>query len=106
MDRATATVADSSIDLATKFHLHDGKMTVQRSQDCTPILELCKAQHNEGITGSSEMRLAAKLPFVVIENYCNVNNVEFSEVMNNPVHMKRMLNDPQLSGFRIWKGRV
>ena len=106
MDRATATVADSSIDLATKFHLHDGKMTVQRSQDCTPILDLCKTQHNEGIHGSNDMKLAAKLPFVVIENYCNVNDVDFAEAMRNPIHLKRMLNDPDLSGFRIWKGRV
>ena len=106
MDMATATVADSSIDLATRFHLHDGKMTVQRSQDCTPILDLCKTQHNEGIHGSSDMKLAAKLPFVVIENYCNVNDVDFAEAMRNPIHLKRMLNDPDLSGFRIWKGRV
>lgn len=106
MDRATATVADSSIDLATKFHFQDGNMVVQRTQDCTPILDLCKSQHNEGIHGSSDVKLAAKLPFVVIENYCNVNNVEFSEAMRNPIHLKRMLNDPDLSGFRIWKGRV
>lgn len=106
MDRATATVADSSIDLATKFHFQDGKMIVQRTQDCTSILENCKTQHNEGNHGSSDMKLAGKLPFVVIENYCNVNNVEFSEVMRNPIHLKRMLNDPDLAGFRIWKGRV
>ena len=98
--------ADTSLDLSTKIHIHDGKVTFQRTQDCTPILERCKAQHNEGMTGSSDMRLAAKLPFVVIENYCNVNHVEFSEAINNPVHIKRMLNDPQLSGFRVWKGRV
>ena len=106
MDKATTSVADPSLDLATKFHLHDGNMTVQRTQDCSPILELCKAQHNEGIHGSGDMKLAAKLPFVVVENYCNVNNVDFSEVMNNPVHIRRMLNDTALSGFRIWKGRV
>lgn len=106
MDQATATVADSSLDLATRFHLHDGNMTVQRTQDCTAILERCKAQHNEGIHGSSEMKLAAKLPFIVIENYCNTNNVDFAEAMRNPVHIRRMLNDPDLAGFRIWKGRV
>lgn len=95
-----------SLDLATKFHMNGDRMVVQRSQDCTPILEQCKAQQAEGLTGSSDMRLAAKLPYVVLENYCNVNNIEFKEAIQNPVHIKRMLNDPDLSGFRVWRGNV
>ena len=95
-----------SLDLATQFHFHDGKMTVQRTQDCDPIAELCKAQQSSGNVGTSEMKLAARIPFVMIEAYCNRNNLEFSEVMQNPVHMKRMVNDPDLSAFRVWKGRV
>lgn len=95
-----------SLDLATKFHFHDGNMVVQRTQDCTAILEQCKTQQREGRTGTSEMKLAAKLPYVIVENYCNQHNLEFSEVIQNPVHIKRMLNDPALSGFRVWEGRV
>ena len=95
-----------SLDLATKFHFHDGKMTVERTQDCDPIAELCKAQQASGQVGSSDMKLAARIPYVMVEAYCNRHNVEFSEVMQNPVHMKRMVNDPDLSAFRVWKGRV
>jgi hypothetical protein len=93
--------------LGTKFHFHDGNMTVQRTQDCTPILDLCKEQQATGNVGSSEMKLAARIPNVVIENYCNVNGVSFQEVMapKSP-HIKRMLNDPDLAGFRVWRGRV
>lgn len=96
----------SALDLQTRFHIHDGNMTVQRTQDCTAILDNCKAKHNEGIHGSSDMRLAASLPYIVIEAYCNQHNLTFQEVMQNKVHIKKMLNDPDLSGFRVWKGRV
>jgi hypothetical protein len=61
---------------------------------------------NEGITGGKEMRLAASFPDVLVERYCNQNGIEFSEFMQNPVHVKRMCADPDLSGFRIWTGRV
>jgi hypothetical protein len=52
------------------------------------------------------MRLAASFPDVLVERYCNQNGIEFSEFMQNPVHVKRMCADPDLSGFRIWTGRV
>jgi hypothetical protein len=94
------------IDLDTKFHFHDGNMTVQRTQDCTPIAERMKALHNGGHHGSSEMKHAASIPFVIIEDYCNKNNITFHECMSNKEHMRRMLNDPDLSAFRVWKGKV
>jgi len=28
------------------------------------------------------------------------------EFMANPVHVRRMLMDPNLAGFRVWEGRV
>jgi hypothetical protein len=75
-------------------------------QDCTPILEDAKARHNAGFHGSSDMKHAARLPMVLIEKYCNLNGITFAEWMQNPVHGKRMLSDPDLSEFRIWKGQV
>ena len=81
----------NALDLETKIHLHDGSMTVQRTQDCTPILNYAKEQHLSGAHGTSEMKL---------------NNIELHEWSSNPVHLKRMLNDPDLSHFRIWPGRV
>ena len=95
-----------SLDLETKIHSIDGNTVFQRTQDCTAILESCKRQQNEGVTGTSDMKLAAKLPFVVVENYCNQHGVSFADVMKQPIHIKRMLNDPDLSGFRVWNGRV
>ena len=97
---------DSALDLETKFHFHDGSMTVERVQDCTPIAEYTKEKHNVGLHGSSEMKHAATLPFVIVEKYCNLNGIDFRECMDNPEHIRRMLNDPDLQAFRVWKGRV
>lgn len=70
------------------------------------MLEEAKALRSHGMTGSSEMRHAAKIPTSVIENYIARLGITFHEVMANPIHINAMLNDPELSGFRIWQGRV
>jgi len=95
-----------ALDIGTKTSLHDGAMTVERFQDCTPIVEHTKALNREGFHGSSEMKHAAKIPYIIIERYCNDHNILFSEFMQNKEHMKRVLNDPALAAFRIWPGRV
>lgn len=99
----SSTIADA---LQTRIVEEDGKMHIGRFQDCTPILDYAKRQHNEGHHGSADMKHAARIPNVIIERYCNDHGIEFSECMNNRDHMRAMLNDPSLSGFRIWKGNV
>lgn len=95
------------MDIGTRIHTTDsGDVTFERVQDCTPILEHATALHNEGIHGSSEMRHAASIPFVIVERYLNDHNITLAEFCSNREHVKRMLNDPSLSGFRIWRGRV
>lgn len=94
------------LDIGTKIHTHDGNVTFERVQDCTPIAEYAQAMHNEGHVGSSEMRHAAKIPMVIVEKYLNDNNITFSEFMGNREHVRRMLNDPANSMFRIWKGQL
>lgn len=92
--------------LDTRFAVEDGTLYVQRSQDCTPIAERAKRMHNEGQHGSSEMRLAADIPYVIAEKYCNENGVTFAEFMANPVHIKRVVEHPDNTMFRVWKGRL
>ncbi len=95
------------MSIGTNIHAHhDGSVTFERVQDCVPIAEFAKASHNEGFVGSSEMRHAAKIPFVIVEKYLNDNNLTFSEFMSDKTHAKRMLSDPDLAMFRIWKGQV
>jgi len=95
------------MDLATTGVFFDGRnMIERRSQDVEPILDHVKRLQGIGEVGSSEMRHAAKLPKAVIESYITDKGITFAEFMANDVHLTNMLNDPALSGFRIWKGRV
>lgn len=100
------TVIDRGDGLKTIIAMEDGNLITGSEQDCTPFVERTKALHREGHHGSKEMRHAASFPPVLVEKYCNVNNIEFSEFLNNPAHCRAMLNDPALADFRVWKGRV
>jgi hypothetical protein len=85
---------------------NDGSLTTGTIQDCTSILERAKAMHNEGLHGSKDMRLAASVPMVVIEKWCNDNGVAYEELGRSNELKRRMLNDPAISAFRVWGGRV
>lgn len=94
-------------DLQTKFHLDDaGRLVVESVQDCTPYVERAKELHRAGAHGSSEFRHAAEIPKVAIEAYINRHGITLQEWWSNPIHIKRMLNDPDLRDFRIWPGKV
>ena len=92
--------------METRIGLQDGNLITGTVQDCTAILEDAQARQNAGMVGSSEMKHAARLPLQAIEAYCNTAGITFDEWMQSPVHVKRMLQDPNLSGFRIWTGAV
>lgn len=85
-------------------HGDEGAVVV-REQYVGDIRDHCIARANEGHHGpSKDMRLMASLPAVLIEHYCNVTQISFREFMNNPEHVKRMVNDPALADFRIAPG--
>jgi len=90
----------------TRIHVHGALITFERIQDCTPIVDYAKARHNEGFHGSSEMRHAACIPDVIIERYCNEQNITFHEFMANEDHIRRLVNNPDNAAFRIWPGRI
>lgn len=92
--------------LDTTIKTEDGRLYVGRSQDCTPIAEHAKALHNEGHHGSSEMRLAAEIPYIIAEKYCNERGITFHEFMNDPKHIKAVCNNPDNKMFRIWPGQI
>lgn len=96
---------DGNIHSRDVEHGDEGSVLV-REQYVGDIRDHCIARHNEGHHGTKDMRLMASLPVVVIEHYCNINQVSFREFMNNPEHVKRMVNDPALADFRIAPGRM
>lgn len=96
-------------EVHTRLDVTDsGTLVIQRTQDVDPILRQAKelAKDNHGKSQSGEMYHAARLPMVLVENYCNQKGINFREFMANPSHVRAMLNDPALSKFRIWEGRV
>lgn len=90
----------------TFIALEDGNLITGTSQDYTAILEDAKARHKEGFHGSSELKHAGRVPLFLIEKYLNDNRLLMSEFTKNPDHMKRLLNDPAIEYYRIWKGRI
>lgn len=100
------TVITDADGVGTIIGVEDGKLVTGTTQDCTPILEAAKTAHNEGRVGSSDMKLAASIPRVIVDKYLNDNNITLHEFSTSADHKKRLLNDPALAYFRIWKGRV
>ena len=90
----------------TLMHEEDGQTVFERVQDCTSIVETAQELHNAGLHGSAEMRHAAKIPAVIVERYCNDHGITFHEFCSNEEHIRRLVNDPALSYFRIWPGTV
>jgi hypothetical protein len=93
-------------DMRTSLDLVEGALVVRNVQQCTPIAEHAQRLHNEGFHGSSDMKHAAEIPSVFVEDYCQRNGITFEEFIRNKEHVKRLCNDPAVSHFRIWKGRL
>lgn len=92
------------MSLGTRIFTQDDNLIIGRSQDCTPILEDAVRRHNEGMHGSADVKHAARIPNVIVEKYCNEQGITFAEFMGDPVHIKRVVQNPDNSMFRIWKG--
>lgn len=84
----------------------DGQLKIVHYEDVTAVLESCKARHNQGIHGHKETRHLAQVPASVVEKYCETRGVSYREFVRDKAHMKVILNDPDLRGFRIYPGRV
>jgi len=93
--------------IGTDIKVEDGKVVVHRAEDVEPILDHAKELSNAGFhkTGMGDKH-AARIPAVIVEAYCNTKGITFHDFLANPEHVRSMLNDPALSGFRVWTGRV
>ena len=99
------SVIDNGNGVNTVIALEDGNLITGSVQDCTAIVDNATAMRNEGFHGSSEMRLAARVPFVVVEKYCNDKGITFKEFSNQESHKIAFLNDPDYRNLRVWEGR-
>jgi hypothetical protein len=95
------------MDLKTTALVTDGNTTYHReAQDVEPVLQHVQYLRETGQTGSSEMRHAAKIPWVVSENWRKARGISFHEMMANPVHAAAFLNSEEARPYRIWSGKV
>ena len=100
-------VVESTPGVQTVVALEDGALVTGTIQDCTAIAERTKALHNIGFQGpSKDMKLAASIPFVMVDKYLNDNRLTLQEFQRDKAHIRRLLNDPALAHFRVWGGKV
>lgn len=86
---------------------HEGDLMIVKSmQDVQPVLDSCKNRFDAGAVGTKDVKHAASFPMVVIEAYMNRVGITFQEFLRDKSHIKTMLNDKSLQGFRIWQGTV
>lgn len=83
---------------------NDGAMTVSAVEDVSGVIETCKSLSNAGITGSRDMKHAASFPLVIVEDWCKKRGITYQQWAADNKFVREMLNDPELSYFRIWKG--
>lgn len=93
-------------DLKTVIAVEDGNLITGSIQDATPYLENAARLRQDGGKKSKDLWHVASFPAIAVEQYCNTAGIEFSEFMQNPVHVQRMVQDPALSGFRVAGGRT
>lgn len=74
--------------------------------DLKAVADHCAGLRGVGATGTSEWKVAAKVPGIFIMQYCNLNGITWAEFMREPKHADRLLSDPSLKAFRVWEGRV
>ena len=99
------TLHNPGSSLKTIVALEDGNLITGSVQDCTPYLAQAAKLRKGGGKGK-DMWHAASYPPVVVERYCNQAGIDFAEFMQNKEHVRRMMQDPALSKFRVFEGQV
>jgi hypothetical protein len=84
--------------------MQDGTLVVQNTEQAKPYAD--RAHALSDLKQDPEMKLAGYYPMVMIEKYLNDHNITMHEFLKDPEHARRMLNDPDLAAFRVWKGKV
>lgn len=84
----------------------DHAYAIQRTQDVEPILNFTREMQAIGAGNGNEMKHAAEIPMIFVEQYLQRTGITFAEFCESQEHIKAIVNDPAIEAFRIWKGRV
>lgn len=91
----------------TRFHEDGDKFHIQTTADVEPVIDRATALHNEGHqkTRGGDHHVAS-IPAVVVNAWAVKRGVTFDAVMQDISLFREMLQDPDLSSFRIYKGAI
>ena len=81
-------------------------LNVIRTQEEQPIIDTLKDMRDAGCIGSSDMRFAGHLPFLVVEQYLQEKGITMREFILDDTHLVRIMNDPNYKLLRLWGGRL
>ena len=70
------------------------------------IVDAVKAKHNAGHFGTSDMRYLGEVTPMMLQTYCDKRGVTWDVAMSDPAHFRHILNDPENSNMRVYKGRI
>ncbi len=91
--------------LQTRVFVQDGQLVAQNTQQAKPYADMAQALSTERVQ-DKDFKLAGHYPAIMVEKYLADNGITLHEFFGNQEHAKRMLNDPNLAMFRVWKGKV
>lgn len=100
------TINDSIVE-NMHFDNVDKKMIIEHKQDIEPILDHIKERRENGggVSREGDLRYAGSLPEAVVREWLKVRGLTMESLSDRDV-VRRLLNDPDNSAFRIWGGRV
>lgn len=98
---------DKPAGIETNFHIDNGDLIIERVADVQNVLDRAANLRSLGqLKTKMGDHFIGTIPLIEIEKYCNRVGVTLHEFWVDDTHMTRMLNDPDLSLFRVWEGRV
>lgn len=81
--------------------VHETSLAAERA-----AVEAVKELRDARAFGTSDMRYLGEVTPMMLQTYCDKTGVKWDEAMQNPEHFRRILNDPENSYMRVWKGRA
>lgn len=88
-------------DLGRTVIVHETSAAAEKA-----IVDAVRARHNAGEFGSKDFRYYGEVTGFMLQAYCDKTGVQWDEAIKNPVHFRRILNDPENSYMRVYKGRI
>ena len=91
-----------------KYDAASNRDTIQRVQDCEPIIQEIKdkKQFSDGRGDTSLGYHVGRIPAIVVEQYLKHAGITFNEFCTDTAHIHRIMNNPDYKQFRIFEGKI